>query len=339
VVDRNATAMAHLIEDLLDVSRIITGKLRLDIDGVDLVNVIESAVESIRPAADAKQIRVSFARESAEASVRGDGARLQQVVWNLLSNAVKFTAKTGRVDVVLRRVDSSVELRVSDSGRGIAPAFLPFVFDPFRQADGSINRLHGGLGLGLAITRQLVELHGGRVEAKSDGDGLGATFIVRLPLSVMRQSRPPAPAAAATRAYGPLDHPPELVGLHVLVVDDAPDARDLLQTVLERCGSRVTVAASAAAALAAIECEVPDVLLSDIGMPDENGFDLIRKVRALPASRGGNVPAAALTAYARPEDRREVLNAGYMMHVPKPVDPADLVAVVASLARVWTKTV
>jgi PAS domain S-box-containing protein len=332
VVERNAVAMTQLIEDLLDVSRIVSGKMRLDVKVMNLAKVIDAAIDSLRPGANAKEIEIRRTLDPAATSFVGDAARLQQVVWNLLSNAVKFTPRGGKVDVALAREGSSVVLTVADNGKGIDASFLPFVFDPFRQADGSITRAHGGLGLGLAIARHLVELHGGRIEATSEGEGLGTTFTVRMPIAALAQTNA-ATSALDAADVRPWPTPPQLEGLKVLVVDDDDDARQLLQEILEACGSRVTTASSSAEAMSVFERQPPDVLLSDIGMPGEDGYALIRRVRALPVSRGGGVPAAALTAYARVEDRREVLSAGFMMHVPKPVEPEELVAVIASLAR------
>ena len=333
-IERNAIAMAQLIDDLLDVSRIISGKMRIEVQPVDVAAVVDAALESVRPAAAAKQLRITELLDRGVGRVSGDPSRLQQIFWNLLSNAVKFTDPHGRVDVVVRRVDACVELSVGDDGRGIDGGFLPHIFEPFRQADGSTTRTHGGLGLGLAITRQLVELHGGSIEARSAGKGAGATFVVRLPLAATA-----TPIAARGRSaeprpsLGAFERPPALAGLRVLVVDDDEDARQLVRAVLEECGCVVRTADSVAAAMAAFDAEVPDVLVSDIGMPEHDGYVLIRKVRALPLSKGGGVPAVALTAYARPEDRRRVLTEGFMMHVPKPVEPAELVTVVANLTR------
>jgi PAS domain S-box-containing protein len=334
-IDRNAVAMAQLIEDLLDISRIISGKMRLEVQPVDLARVIEAAIESIKPAADAKEIRVNAVLDtSREAPLMGDPTRLQQVVWNLLSNAVKFTSKGGRIDVVLRTTNSEVEIAVTDTGKGIDRHFLPHVFDPFRQEDASHTRSRGGLGLGLAITRQLVELHGGRIEARSEGEGRGSCFLVRLPMAaVSMASRKGSRHPRQIRIDSTFDRPKQLRGVRALVVDDEEDARLLVKAVLEECGCHVILAASAKEGISALATDVPDVLISDIGMPNEDGYDFMRHVRALPAERGGNIPAAALTAYARAEDRRRVLGAGYSMHIPKPVEPAELVAVVVSLTR------
>ncbi|HLL73915.1 MAG TPA: PAS domain S-box protein [Pyrinomonadaceae bacterium] len=341
-IERNAQSQVQLIDDILDVSRIIRGKLRLNVRPVELAPVIESAVDSVRPAAEAKGIRLQVVLDRQAGPVSGDPDRLQQVVWNLLSNAIKFTPKDGRVQVLLARVDSQLEVTVSDSGQGIAPEFIPYVFDRFRQADPTTTRTHGGLGLGLAIVRHLVELHGGSVRAESAGAARGATFRVLLPLLAMHPAEPPTsehPAASASSAAAPasgngfhLECPPELAGLRVLVVEDDADSRELLIAVLSQCEAEVLAVSRAADALDALDSWRPDVLVSDIEMPGEDGYTLIRKVRARPADRGGQIPAAALTAYARSEDRMRALVAGFQIHVPKPVEPAELVTVIASLA-------
>lgn len=329
-VERNARVQAQLIEDLLDVSRIITGKLRLDVRPMQLLPVIEAAIDSVRPAADAKNIELQAMLDPLAGLVSGDANRLQQIVWNLLSNAVKFTTTGGRVKIGLERVDSHVEITVSDTGQGITPDFLPYVFDRFRQADGSSTRLHGGLGLGLAIVRHLVELHGGTVRAQSSGEGQGATFNVQLPLAQLRntdfglldENQMSAPLQSAI-----------LTGLRVLVVDDEPDARFLIKTVLESQGAEVVAVESTREALQALERLMPDALISDIGMPDEDGFALIRQVRARTAAQGGELPAAAVSAYVGEENRRQALAAGFQLHVAKPVDPEELVAVVRQLTK------
>jgi CheY-like chemotaxis protein len=289
----------------------------------------------VKPAAAAKGIRVQKIMDTGVVSVSGDPVRLQQVVWNLLSNAIKFTPKGGRVQIWLARVNSHIEIVVSDNGAGISPEFLPHVFDRFRQADQRTTRQHGGLGLGLAIVRHLVELHGGSVRAESPGEDQGSTFTVLLPVAPVYQStgaeKRVHPAARDTLPF--YECHDRLDGLHVLVVDDEPDTRELLKVGLGGCGAEVMVAGSAAEALKAMAAVVPDVLISDIGMPGEDGYDLIRRVRELPAEDGGRVPAIALTAYARMEDRMQALRAGYQMHVPKPVAIAELVAVAASLVR------
>jgi signal transduction histidine kinase/ActR/RegA family two-component response regulator len=336
IVERNAQAQNKLIDDLLDISRIITGKLRLDVRPVDLAGVVAAVVDALHPTAEAKAIRLQAVLDPRAGPVAGDADRLQQVVWNLLTNAIKFTPKDGRVQVRLERVDSHVEIVVSDSGTGIEAEFLPHVFDRFRQADGTSTRKHGGLGLGLSIVRQLVELHGGTVGVESGGAGQGTTFVVQLPQMIARRQTDAAtPARLLPTAPGDrlsFDCPPSLKGLRVLVVDDEPDTRLLLRTVLEQCGSEVTTAGSAAEALAAFTRSKPDVLVSDIGMPGEDGYELIGKLRAAEAARAeGRTPAIALTAYARVEDRVRALNAGFQVHVPKPIEPVELLAVVASL--------
>jgi PAS domain S-box-containing protein len=334
-IERNARSQAQLIDDLLDVSRIITGKLRLDVRQVDPGSFIESAIEAVRPAAEAKEIRIQKVMDTGVVSVAGDPARLQQVVWNLLSNAIKFTPKGGRVQVRLERVNSHVEITVSDTGVGIKPEFLEHAFERFRQADQTTTRDHGGLGLGLAIVRHLVELHGGTAVAESPGEGQGATFIVKLPIVPVYQKENLAERVhpAARDTLPTYECPDRLDGLKVLVVDDEPDTRELLKVGIGQCGAEVKTASSVQEALEAIEQERPDLLISDIGMPVEDGYDLIRRVRALPHESGGSVPAIALTAYARTEDRMRALRAGYQMHVPKPVEMAELVTVAASLVR------
>jgi len=335
-VERNAKAQAQLIEDLLDVSRIITGKLRLDVRPIELLPVIEAALDAVRPAANAKSIELQTQLDPLAGAVSGDPSRLQQVFWNLLANAVKFTSRGGRVEVRLERVDSHVELTVKDTGQGITPEFLPYVFDRFRQADGSTTRLHGGLGLGLAIVRHLVELHGGTVRADSAGSGQGATFNVQLPLAQLPDAdfglrlEESAPKKSASRKA----QPATLEGLRVLVVDDEQDALAFIQTVLEKQGAEVLAARSVRSALEALENFKPDVLVSDIGMPDEDGYALIRQVRAREqAQEGGAIPAVAVSAYVGEENRRQALESGFQLHVAKPVDPEELVAVVHRLAR------
>lgn len=335
-IERNAKAQAHLIEDLLDISRIITGKLRLDVHPVELGPIIDAALDAVRPAADAKSIRLQKTLDYRAGLVSGDPTRLQQIVWNLLSNAIKFTPGGGCVQVRLERVNDQVQLSVSDTGEGIAQHFLPYIFDIFRQADSTITRKHGGLGLGLAIVRHLVEMHGGTVQAESAGEGKGSVFTVRLPLAGLRQmERSPegdGGQQAALMKGLHLDHAPALDGLHVLVVEDEPETRDMLVAILTRCGAQVRASESAKRALETIQEWKPDVLVSDISMPGEDGYELIKKVRALGPERGGRIPAVALTAYARTEDRLRALSAGFQIHVPKPVEPAELAAVVASLA-------
>jgi PAS domain S-box-containing protein len=334
-IERNAVAMARLIEDILDVARIISGKMRVDLQVVDLAQVIESAIESVRPAAEAKAVQVVTRLAADAGPILGDPTRVQQVIWNLLSNAVKFNVKEGKVEVRLSRVDSSIEIQIVDTGKGFAKDFLPHVFAPFRQAESGYARGRSGLGRGLAIAKQLTELHGGRLEASSDGEGTGATFTVRFPVPAVTRSSEVQRTGGAPRkirSESKLEAPGyALRGLRILVVDDDEDARTLVKAVLEACGSSVETASSAAEGLCSIERQQPDVLISDIGMPGEDGYDLIRRVRALPSGR--DIPAAALTAFARAEDRRRVLSAGYSTHIPKPVEPAELVAAVVNLTR------
>ncbi len=339
-IERNAQSQVQLIDDILDVSRIIRGKLRLNVRPAELAPVIEAAVDSVRPAAEAKGIRLQVVLDPGAGPVSGDPDRLQQVVWNLLSNAIKFTPKEGRVQVLLVRAGSHLELTVSDTGQGIEKKFLPYVFDRFRQADPSTTRTHGGLGLGLAIVRHLIELHGGTVTVESEGAGQGTTFKVSLPLMIVHQpeftskagERAPAPAHPTAGGRLALECPPELEGLRVLLVEDEPDSREMLVVVLTQCRAEVRAVSNAPDALSQLEQWLPDVLISDIEMPGEDGYALIRKVRSLPPERGGKIPAAALTAYARAEDRMRALLAGFQLHVPKPVEPAELAAVIASLA-------
>jgi len=331
-IERNAVTQAQLIEDLLDVARIVSGKLRLDTQPVGIAHVIEYAIDSLRLASDARKIQVVASLDARAGSIIGDPHRLGQVVWNLLSNAIKFTPRGGRINVRLERVDSSLRISVADSGQGIAPEFLPHVFERFQQEDGKITRSHGGLGLGLAISRHIVELHGGTISVASKGEGCGTTFTVMLPLAPLRQeTRGTSSRLSSSVGNVDLTQRPELVDLKVLVVDDEADARDLVAAVLEQMGAQVTFAGSAAEALAAVARELPDVLLSDIGMPGEDGYALIRKFRELP--NAAHIPAAALTAYARAEDRRKALDAGFMMHIPKPVEPDELISVIANLTR------
>jgi signal transduction histidine kinase/ActR/RegA family two-component response regulator len=327
---RNADAQVQMIDDLLDVSRVIAGKMRLDVRVVDLQTVVADALDAVRPAAEGKSIRLQAVLDPRAGPITGDPARLQQVVWNLLMNAVKFTPKGGRVQVHLQRVNFHVEIVVSDTGRGIDPDVLPFIFDRFRQADSSSTRAHGGLGLGLALVKQLVELHGGTVVAQSGGEGKGATFIVRLPVTIATITDGPRvhPTAPVTEARSGV----RLDGLRVLVVDDDLDALDLATSILSAAGAVVMTSASASEALTTLAHWRPDVLVSDIEMPGEDGYSLIRRVRALDAQRGGKTPAVALTAYGRAQDRMLSLTAGYSMHVPKPVDPAELTTIIASVA-------
>jgi signal transduction histidine kinase/CheY-like chemotaxis protein len=334
VIERNVRVQTQLIEDLLDMSRIISGKIRLDVQEVDLQDVVKASVASVRHSADAKEIRLQVVLDPLVGPIRGDPGRLQQCFWNLLSNAIKFTPKGGKVQVSLERVNSHIEVCIVDNGQGISPDFLPHVFERFRQADASLARQHGGLGLGLSIVKNLVELHGGRIRAKSGGRNQGATFCIELPLMVLHSpaagQRAHPRGSVLSDASG--DHP-SLAGITVLAVDDEADARDLIRRVLENCGATVLVAESAAKGIEQIRSERPDMIISDIGMPGEDGIEFIKKVRALPAEHGGSTPAAALTAFARAEDRTRALRAGYQTHVAKPVEPTELTAVVASLAR------
>jgi PAS domain S-box-containing protein len=332
-IERNARAQAQIIEDLLDVSRIITGKLSLEARATELDSIIRTALDAIRPAAETKGLDVKAELDARAGIVWGDPARLQQVMWNLLSNAVKFTPRGGEVLVRLRRADSQLAVSVTDTGQGISPEFLPYVFDRFRQADGSTTRAHGGLGLGLAIVRHLVEMHGGIVQAESAGEDLGSTFTVTLPLMAVQVIQTDA-SRSSQGAAETIDCTPALDDVRILIVDDEPDARVLLTAIIERCGAKVMSAASVRDALAALASFKPHILVSDIGMPAEDGYALIRKVRALSPEAGGKIPAIALTAYAREEDRMRALLAGFQVHVAKPVNPAELIAVLSGLAGI-----
>ncbi|MBA3773704.1 MAG: PAS domain S-box protein [Ramlibacter sp.] len=338
VIERNSRIQTQLIDELLDTSRITSGKVRLDIQPLDPTSFVLSAIETVRPAADAKRIRIDPVLDAETGAIPGDAGRLQQVVWNLLSNAIKFTPPGGTVQVRLQRLPGGIEVTVHDNGAGISPDFLPHVFERFRQADASTTRRHGGLGLGLAIVRSLVEQHGGSVQAASAGEGQGATFTVRLPSSlparpmesrVEHVSGAPREADVVARDFRTAD----LAGLVVLVVDDEADARNLLERVLTECDAAVLPAASAAVALRYLDTRRADILVSDIGMPDVDGYALIRRIRALAPERGGAIPAIALTAFARPEDRERALQAGFQEHMAKPVEPSELVSRIAELAR------
>jgi signal transduction histidine kinase len=340
VIERNAYAQARLVDDLLDMSRIITGKIHLDMQQVELQPVIGAALETIRPSAEAKGVRILTTLDAHTGPVVGDANRLQQIIWNILSNAVKFTPEGGKVEVMLKRVDSQAEIAVSDTGQGIAPEFLPYVFDEFQQADASTSRKHGGMGLGMAIVKHLVELHKGTVRAESLGEGLGATFRVNLPLATeaaIGQDKDgvfSAETDETTEFGGPgTGGSLTLRGVRILVVDDEADARELIKRVLEDHEAEVTTAQSVPEALQAFENFRPDVLVSDIGMPGLDGYDLIRGVRELEPERGGRTPAVALTALVRSSERRRALHAGYQMHISKPVAPSRLVAALASLAK------
>jgi len=326
-IERNARAQKRLIEDLLDVSRIVTGKVALELVTVDPRRVVEAALETMHPTAQAKGLKILPLLDTNAGTVRGDFARLQQVVCNLLSNAIKFTDSGGHIEVCLARRNDEVEISVTDSGQGIKPEFLPLVFDRFRQEDGSISRRHGGLGLGLAIVRHLVELHAGSVDAQSDGEGEGARFVVRLP--VREATLLPRPSETVA---GVMVTPSMLMGVRLLVVDDDPGARELITGMLEGFGADVSVAENGRAALTSLLAQPPDVLVADLGMPEMDGFTLIEQVRALDPDFGGRTPAVAVTAYASPQDRLRALQAGYQNHVAKPVEAEELAIVIASLA-------
>ena len=330
-IERNARSQARLIDDLLDVSRIITGNLRLDLHPLNLAPIVEAAIDALRPTADVKGIQIRT-ETSGTCLVKGDPHRLRQVIWNLLSNSIKFTQRGGVVSIRLGCVGPTVRLTVADTGEGIAPEFLPYVFDRFRQAEGSISRKQGGLGLGLAVVRHLVELHGGSISAESSGLGEGSVFTVELPLAEER--RDPARAEERQREVerrrsrkGSI----RLDGVHVLLVEDDDDSRKLLGAMLKRYGARVTSTKSVAEALSVFSTDVPDLLISDIGMPDEDGYELIRKLRALPPEKGGQLPAIALTGYASRKDRERALATGYNQHMAKPIEQADMIAAIAAL--------
>ena len=332
VIDRNAKAQTQLIEDLLDMNRIVSGKLRIDVQRVDLLEVVRAALESVRHSADAKGLRLTFVLDERAGPILGDPGRLQQCCWNLLSNAIKFTPRGGKVHASLRRVSSHVELAVVDTGQGISEEFLPYVFERFRQADASTTRAHRGLGLGLSIVRSLVELHGGTVQARSEGVGRGSTFRIELPLMAVDE-RDSKLLGTHPRAEGIVQDQPSLDGLKILMVDDEADARLLVKRLLEGCGAQVVLAGSAREGLESVRREHPNMLISDIGMPEEDGYAFIRKVRSLRPDEGGDTPAAALSAFARAQDRTRALRAGYQTYIAKPVDPSELTAAVASLAR------
>ncbi|HTT04643.1 MAG TPA: PAS domain S-box protein [Steroidobacteraceae bacterium] len=332
VIDRNARAQVHLIDDLLDLSRIMTGKLRLELRQISFSGVIEAAVDSARPAAEAKGIRLRTILGASPDIISADSNRLQQVVWNLLTNAIKFTPRDGQVHVLLQRVNSHLEMTVSDTGIGIPPSFLPHVFERFSQKDSSTSRTFGGLGLGLAICKQLVEQHGGSIRAASQGEGKGATFSVSLPLSIVQLQEESGP-----RIHPTMETPsgetlplPRLDGVHVFSVDDEADARELLRAFLEEQGAKVTSFTSGEEALAALEKSKPTILVCDVGMPKMDGYQMIRALRAREA-KGERIPALALTAFARAEDRKRSLLAGYQAHLAKPFDMAELILVMADL--------
>ena len=333
-IERNAESQSQLIEDLLDFSRIISGKIRLDVGRVEPAAIAEASIDVVRPAADAKNIRLEVILDPRAGPIAGDPERLQQILWNLLSNAIKFTPKGGRVQLRLARVNSSVEITVSDTGQGISPEFLPYVFERFRQADNSTTRLNTGLGLGLAITKHLVELHGGTIRAVSPGEGQGASFIFRLPVMIVHETEQFSKPATAQKHVADDALPVELARLddvHVLIVDDEPDTRDLLVMILKQSGASVEAAVTAADALETLRRQKHDLLISDIEMPNEDGYSLIRKVRALENVEARTIPAIALTAHARAADRLRALTAGFQLHVPKPIEPAELVMAIANL--------
>ncbi len=330
IIERTARVQAQLVDDLLDVSRIIQGKLLLNVRPVELATIIGAVLDTIRPAAQAKEIELQSFLDPASGLVTGDSDRLQQVIWNLISNAIKFTPNGGRVEVRLEKVDSQVQVTIKDTGKGISADFVPYVFERFRQADSSMTRAYNGLGLGLAIVRHLVELHGGTVRAESEGDGLGATFIVSFPMMPVHNQEEESEQVPSE--INTSENSPSLDGLRVLLVDDDPDTRFFLSTALTQWGAKAIEASSVNEAMKALAKWKPDVLISDIGMPEEDGYSLIRKVRSLSAEQGGLIPAAALTAYARTEDRTRSLLEGFQIHVSKPVEPNELAAVIATLA-------
>ena len=332
VIERNVRAQNQLVDDLLDINRITAGQMRLDVQPVMPYGLVQAAVDSVRPAADARGVRVEAILDPAAGPVSGDAYRLQQVVWNLVSNAIKFTPKGGRAQVILQRTDSQVEIKVADSGIGIHADFLPHVFERFRQANASSSRVHKGLGLGLAIVKHIVELHGGTATVSSPGEGQGATFTVRLPISVIRRNplRRDTHPHSSQAASVPLVSA-DLSNLVVLVIDDDLDSLDLIRRILGDEGATIVTAGSAAEGLAAIDKQWPDVLISDIGMPETDGYELMRKVRSLQPKHGVRFPGVALTAFARTEDRTRALLAGFVAHVAKPVEAAELIATIAAV--------
>jgi signal transduction histidine kinase/CheY-like chemotaxis protein len=335
VIERNAQAQQKIIEDLLDMNRILSGKVRLDVQLLNLAPVIQEAVDSVKPAAAAKNVRLQVVVDPLTAPVRGDPQRLLQVIWNLLNNAVKFTPKNGRVEVTLQRVNSHLEVSVSDTGIGIDGEFLPHVFDRFRQADASYTRSYGGLGLGLAIVKNLVELHGGTVKAKSGGLGKGSTFEFALPLAVLGAEHSPSlpQTPSSEESQGQITATPyELSSLTIVLVDDDADSRNLVGKAFGLAGAVVRTAGSSSEALELFRESVPHIVVSDIGMPGQSGYDFIKALRALPVERGGNVPAIALTAYARVEDRVRALRSGFQALIAKPADISELIATVRALS-------
>jgi CheY-like chemotaxis protein len=333
VVERNANAQSQLVADLLDISRVSTGKIRIEPAEVEFGSLVSQVLADARLALEAKRLELFVTLTPDSTVLRGDAERLKQVVWNLLLNAVKFTPKAGKIWVNLQRLESDLELTVRDTGVGLSADFVPYVFDAFRQSDSKTTRTHSGLGLGLSITKHLVDLHGGSIEALSDGVGKGACFLVRLPVSPLIAASLPVSRVPATAPRRPdLVRPEALNGMSILVVDDEEDARDLLRIVLESCGATVHDAGGVREALDKLNGERVDVLISDIGMPMEDGYSLIRAVRALPAKEKASIPSIALTAFARNEDRTRALLAGFNVHMAKPVEPAELLLAVADLS-------
>ncbi len=336
-IDRNAKSQAQLIEDILDVSRMITGKLRLNNESVDIASVINAAIDSVQLAIDSKELHLEVTLDPTARHTLGDANRLQQIVWNLLANAIKFTPAGGQIEIKVERAEANLQLRVSDTGHGIGADFLPFIFDRFRQADGTTTRQHGGLGLGLAIVRHLVELHGGAITAESAGKGLGATFTMTLPLAARNGTRRKS-TSGALRALeigeGHFTTVPSLENVRVLLVDDDPDTLQFLSLMLGESKAVVETARSVTEALAKLEWYRPQVLVSDLAMPNEDGFSLVTKVRALKCFNENEIPAVALTSYVRVEDRARAMAAGFNMFVPKPIEPNELITAIASLAAV-----
>lgn len=335
IIARNTRNQTQIIEDLLDLSRIVSGKVRLEVESVDIADILADAIETIRPGAEAKGIHLQSVIDSTVGHTHGDPNRLRQIFWNLLNNAVKFTPKEGRIQIALTRAESHVEIRISDTGIGISADFLPLIFNRFQQADASTTRRFSGLGIGLAIVKQLVELHGGTVTAASPGENQGATFVVSLPRGIIHPTE--NPGDSSREALDSIGDPtpltaPSLRNVNVLLVEDSADSREMVRRLLEEHNASITVADSAQAALQLLDQQLPDVIISDIGMPEMDGYALLREIRKRPADRGGNIPAIALTAYARSQDRIAALHAGFQMHIAKPVNPSELLAMVASLA-------
>lgn len=331
-IERNARAQNKLIEDLLEMSSIISGKVRLEMREVDAIGLVEVAVDSVNPTAQAKGVTLSTRIDCQRCLVWGDHDRLQQVFWNILSNAIKFTPKSGEIEILIEQAGSYLEIRINDSGLGISPDFMPYVFDRFRQADPSLTRQFGGLGLGLAIVKQLVELHGGMVRAESEGLGKGASFTVSLPLASADSDNENRENESALEPGAPLTSNLMLAGMNVLVVDDEPDSLELIRGILTKCHANVFTAASAREGLQRLEAILPDVIISDIGMPEKNGYQLMQEVRNLPEEKGRAIPAIALTAFARPEDRARAIEAGFQVHLTKPVGALELVNTIRDLA-------